>query len=401
MNNIALYTKYRPKTFGEIYGQDAIVQTLRNEVKAGRISNSYLFYGLRGSGKTSIARIFARAINCESINDGEPCQSCKPCSEPIDIIEMDAASNNNIDNIRKLVEEVKYVPTIAKYKIYIIDEVHMLSTSAFNVLLKTIEEPPSHIVFIFCTTELNKVPDTIKSRCQMFNFKSISENNIITDLKEILKKEQCDKLDKDDILTHIAKKANGSLRDAVSMLDQCICQFMYSDTVSINDIRKSFGDPAEDVILSLKDCINSGDIQKGLDIIHEQYYNGVVLQDLFQMLYNEYFNDFQYSFGKEGEPERIGRYIRIIAEAIAKIEHSSNILPMCEITFIRLCKPEMETNYDSLILRLHQLENVIRNGSSISLEEFEEAIEEEPKQVQEIMSIVFGQTVGIKLKEDC
>ena len=194
MSYIALYRKYRPKTFDEVYGQHAIVQTLTNQIKANRIAHAYLFCGPRGTGKTSIAKIFAKAINCSNPNNGSPCLQCKCCQETaqglnVDIIEIDAASNNGVDNIRELIEESRYRPQHGKYKVYIIDEVHMLSNSAFNALLKTLEEPTGNTIFILATTEVHKVPPTIFSRCQRYNFKLLTNEEIVEALQDILTKE--------------------------------------------------------------------------------------------------------------------------------------------------------------------------------------------------------------------
>ena len=364
MDSIALYSKYRPSTFDEIKGQDAIVQTLRNQVIAQRIGHSYLFFGLRGSGKTSIARIFAKAINCESNDNGNPCYKCDTChlndSLNPDIIEIDAASNNNIDGIRKLVDEIKYRPISSKYKVYIIDEVHMLSTSSFNVLLKSIEEPPEYIIFIMCTTDLHKVPDTIKSRCQIYNFKYISMQSIEDVVSDILINENKEHLNTPDIISYIAKKAEGSLRDAVSITDQCISYFGNSNEASLDELRKMFGDVTLDIINDLVMSISNKDISKGLEILQNQYYNGIDLKNLIKSLYDYYFNAFA-----SASPEKsiiIERYIRIIGELISKTERSSNVLPLCEVSFIKMCRPEMERDYNSLVQRISDLESKLVNG---------------------------------------
>lgn len=362
MDNVALYTKYRPSNFDEIKGQDAIVQTLRNQIKSQRIGHSYLFFGLRGSGKTSIARIFARAINCESPVDGNPCGSCNTChlNDTVnpDIIEIDAASNNNIDNIRRLVDEMKYRPIASKYKVYIIDETHMLSNNSFNVLLKSIEEPPEYTIFILCTTELQKIPDTIKSRCQIYNFKYIAKDNIESVISDIMIKENMEILNVPDIVSYIAEKAEGSLRDAVSIVDQCISYFANSDSASVDDIRDMFGDVTSDIINDLVSSVKDKNISKGLEILQKQYYNGMDLKNLIKSLYNHYFNAFAF------EPDNNilnERYITILGELLGKLERSTNVLPLCEVSFIKMCKPQMERDYNSLVQRISELENKLSN----------------------------------------
>ena len=225
MNYTALYRKFRPTSFSEMVGQEHITRTLKNQIMAGRVGHAYLFNGGRGTGKTSAAKILARAINCLNPKDGEPCNECEICREAIngsltDIVEMDAASNNSVEDIRQIREEVNFLPTKAKYRVYIIDEVHMLSTGAFNALLKTLEEPPEHVKFILATTEPQKLPATILSRCQRFDFKQISNDDIIKRLKIV-----CDEIKVEvtpEALNVIAVLAEGGMRDALSILERCL-----------------------------------------------------------------------------------------------------------------------------------------------------------------------------------
>jgi DNA polymerase-3 subunit gamma/tau len=217
MSYTALYRKWRPKTFEEVKGQDAICTTLKNQIKSGRIGHAYLFCGTRGTGKTSVAKILARAVNCEHPEDGNPCNECATCSaimkeSSMNVVEIDAASNNGVDNIREIREQVQYPPTEGKYRVFIIDEVHMLSTGAFNALLKTLEEPPEYVIFILATTEANKIPVTVLSRCQRYDFKRISVETITDRLKELTGAEKIEIEEK--ALTYIAKCADGAMRDA-------------------------------------------------------------------------------------------------------------------------------------------------------------------------------------------
>jgi len=357
--NKALYRKYRPKTFDEIAGQSAIVQTLKNQIKSNRIGHAYLFYGLRGSGKTSIARILAKAVNCSNPVDGNPCLQCEHCNYQNDvnpdIIEIDAASNNGVDSTRQLIDEVNYKPTNTKYKVYIIDEVHMLSNSAFNALLKTLEEPPEHVIFILATTELNKVPGTIKSRCQVYTFKQININDIKNYLNKILKQENINYYD-DNCLEYIAKKSDGSMRDAISILDQCIMNHVdVNNKATLQEMKELFGDVEDEVINDLIQCIENSDVLKGLDILHDQYYKGVDLKSLLQSLYQYYFNSFANSFGTT-EGTIFERYARILGETISSMDKASQKMVTVEVTFIKMCKPEMESDYNSVVHRMNNLE---------------------------------------------
>lgn len=385
MNHIALYRKYRPTTFDEVFGQSAIVQTLRNQVKSDRIGHAYLFCGLRGSGKTSIARILAKAVNCEHTVDGNPCGKCEHCNfkndvNP-DIIEIDAASNNGVDSVRQLIDEVNYKPTNTKYKVYIIDEVHMLSGSAFNALLKTVEEPPDHAIFILATTEYNKVPSTIKSRCQIYNFKLINQDDIVLGLENVLAREGITYFEK-EALEYIAKKADGSMRDAISILDQCIAQHNETQQVTISEVKQLFGDIEDDVVIELAQCVERVDVIRGLDILHAQHYDGRDIKSLLDALYHYYFNKFTTVFGTN-EGIVFERYARILGETISALDHSSRKMTMAEIAFIKMCKPEMESDYNSVVQRMNNLENELTtiksNGMSISVDKVDNVVDKQEK----------------------
>ena len=225
MSYTALYRKFRPKTFEDVKGQDPIVTTLKNQIINGRMSHAYLFTGTRGTGKTSVAKILGKAVNCLNPKDGSPCLECEVCKGIADgsfmnVIEMDAASNNGVDAVRMIIDEVSYSPATGKYKVYIIDEVHMMSTGAFNALLKTLEEPPAYVIFILATTEVNKLPITILSRCQRYDFRRISAETISDRIRELIEAESVSIEDR--AIRYIARTADGSMRDALSLLDQCI-----------------------------------------------------------------------------------------------------------------------------------------------------------------------------------
>jgi len=235
----ALYRKKRPRTFGEIIGQQHIKRALLNQLMAGRVSHAYLFCGTRGTGKTSAAKIFARAVNCTAPQDGEPCNTCELCKNILaerclDVAEIDAASNNGVDNIRDLREEVKYLPTMGRYKVYIVDEVHMLSSGAFNALLKTLEEPPEHVIFILATTDPQKIPATILSRCQRYDFRRISAEQMTVALQKYLTEEN--RAFEPDALEYIAYHSDGAMRDALSLLDQCLAAGEELTIATVQDV---------------------------------------------------------------------------------------------------------------------------------------------------------------------
>lgn len=261
---LALYRKYRPRTFNEVVGQDHIVKTLINQIKLDKISHAYLFCGSRGTGKTSTAKIFAKAINCLNSKDGSPCLECETCKAldgtNIDVLEIDAASNNGVDEIRDLREKVKYPPVVGKYKVYIIDEVHMLSTSAFNALLKTLEEPPAHTVFVLATTEVHKLPATILSRCLRFDFKLVSLEDLTSLLKKILKDEGV-KFD-DQAVNVIARAGEGSVRDTLSIADRCVS--FAGDELTYQKVLSVLGVSERETLIKITNEILSKNIGEAL-----------------------------------------------------------------------------------------------------------------------------------------
>lgn len=263
MAYMALYRKFRPQIFEDVVGQEHITKTLKNQIKNGRVAHAYLFSGGRGSGKTSTAKILARTVNCLNTHDGEPCNECEICKQAlegtlVDVSEIDAASNNGVDNIRDIREEVEFIPTNAKYRVYIIDEVHMLSTGAFNALLKTLEEPPKHVIFILATTEPQKLPVTILSRCQRFDFKRISIENIIKRLNIICKESNIEI--EDAALKIIAKMSDGAMRDAISILERCIADG--DEKVTESKIRELVGVPEIEYLINISRDLIEGDASK-------------------------------------------------------------------------------------------------------------------------------------------
>lgn len=388
MSYLALYRKYRPKNFDEVVGQDAIVQTLRNQVISKRIAHAYLFSGPRGTGKTSIAKILAQAVNCENNQNGSPCHQCSICvctegTLNTDIVEIDAASNNGVDNIRDLIEESRYVPQHGKYKVYIIDEVHMLSNSAFNALLKVLEEPPSHIVFILATTELYKVPSTIVSRCQKFQFKLMTDERLIESMKDILQKEG--KQGEEDALIHIAKTAKGGMRDCISLLDQCIA---FNDTLTLNTVKDVLGELTDESVESLAGHIAKGDTQAALDVLHNEIQNGKDIRAASVALY-EYFKQ-EYFRNPDVDQLIYQRYMSILAELSEKLKFNSNGLILFEIEIIKMCKPQMESNIESLHQRIVQLESLIEKllESGIPVSNVQ-AKEKEPDEVGDVVFITY------------
>ena len=389
MSYTALYRKFRPDTFDDVKGQDAIVTTLRNQIKAQRIGHAYLFCGTRGTGKTTVAKIFARAVNCESPRDGSPCGVCPMCRSikaqtSMNVIEIDAASNNGVDNIREIVEEVRYSPTEGRYKVYIIDEVHMLSPGAFNALLKTLEEPPSYVIFILATTEVHKIPITILSRCQRYDFRRISIDEIAARLRELADKEQVAAQDK--ALRYVARAADGSMRDGLSLLDQCIA-FYLGQELTYDKVLEVLGTVDVEVFASLLDNIREGDVAGCVRILEELVVTGRdlaqftadftwYLRNLLLARASEEFDEIlevssdQLALIRQEaalcDAELLMRYIRIFSELSGQVKYTSQKRVLIEITLIKLCRPEMETDYSSLVSQLKRLEKRIEEGIPIA-----------------------------------
>ncbi len=385
MSYMALYRKFRPQTFEDVKGQDHIVTTLQNQIKTDRIGHAYLFTGTRGTGKTTIAKILARTINCENPVNGCPCMECQTCKaitagNSMNVIEMDAASNNGVDSIRQIVEEVAYPPTEGKYKVYIIDEVHMLSTGAFNALLKTLEEPPSYVVFILATTEVHKIPITILSRCQRYDFHRISIDTIAARLQELMDKEGVQVEEK--AIRYIAKAADGSMRDGLSLLDQCIA-FYIGQTLTYDNVLKVLGAIDTEVFSRLLRNIIDGQVTPAIGILEEIITQG---RDL-----NQFVVDFTWYLrnlmlikssedmedalemssdnlallkeeAKMVDTEVLMRYIQVLSALSNDIKYASQKRVLIEIALIKLCKPQMEADITALNNRVANLEKQVENG---------------------------------------
>ena len=402
MSYVALYRKFRPAEFSEVKGQEHIVTTLQNQIKANRIGHAYLFCGTRGTGKTSIAKIFAKAVNCESPVDGSPCGVCAACKSiaagtSMNVIEIDAASNNGVDNIREIRENVAYSPTEGRYKVYIIDEVHMLSIGAFNALLKTLEEPPEYVIFILATTEAHKIPITILSRCQRYDFKRITAETICGRLRELMDKEAVEVEEK--ALRYIAKAADGSMRDALSLLDQCIA-FYLGKKLTYDNVLEVLGALDTDVYSSLLRKIIARDISAVMSDVDSIVMRGRELSqfvtEFIQYLRNllfvqsaEHLEDFLEvstenlaqlkEEAKMIEAESLMRYIRVFSELSGQMKYSTQKRVLTEVALIKLCKPQMERSYDSILERLSVLETQLENGVTVSAAVPQEKKEEPSK----------------------
>ena len=348
MQYVALYRKYRPSNFNDVIGQDTTVEILKNSIINNKISHAYLFYGPRGTGKTSIAKIFARAVNCLNNKNGEACGTCEMCNKikenDIDIIEIDAASNNGVEEIREIRSKVKLLPSVAKYKVYIIDEVHMLSTGAFNALLKTLEEPPSHVIFILATTEIHKIPLTILSRCQRFDFNKVDSEKMFARLKTI-----CD-LEKrnisNNILQLIAKLSDGGCRDAINLLDQVLS--LPDNEISEKQIYDIQGILSEEEIIDFFEIVIKNDYVKGMEFIDSFVLSGKNLSGIVEQLLillrniaiakavDNYFSDdiqkkylsFELSF------EKIKELSKVLIELDNQMSKSNNQRNLFEIYYI-------------------------------------------------------------------
>lgn len=386
MSYTALYRKFRPNTFDEVKGQDHIVTTLRNQIQGDRIGHAYLFCGTRGTGKTSIAKIFAKAVNCEHPVNGSPCNECASCRAvasgvSMNVIEIDAASNNGVDNIREIRDEVQYSPAEGKYKVYIIDEVHMLSIGAFNALLKTLEEPPSYVIFILATTEAHKIPITILSRCQRYDFKRISLDTIAAHLGSLMEQEGIETEER--ALRYIAKVADGSFRDALSLLDQCLAFYM-NQTLTYDKVLEVLGAVdtevfsrllrriiAQDtlgVIRELDELVMSGRDLGQFTVDFTWYMRNLLLVQTADNVEDilDVSTEAKKALLEEAqmiEPAVLMRYIRIFSELSGQIKYSSQKRVLTEIALIKLTKPQMEQDNEALLNRIANVERMLEEGT--------------------------------------
>ncbi|MGN0379122.1 MAG: DNA polymerase III subunit gamma/tau [Butyrivibrio sp.] len=388
MSYTALYRKWRPDNFDDVKGQDHIVETLKNQIKSDRIGHAYLFCGTRGTGKTTIAKILARAVNCEHPVDGSPCGECAVCKAiasgaSLNVIEIDAASNNGVDNIRQIREEVAYRPTEGRYKVYIIDEVHMLSIGAFNALLKTLEEPPAYVIFILATTESHKIPVTIMSRCQRYDFKRISVETITDRLSELVKAENANVEEK--ALRYIAKMADGAMRDALSLLDQCMSFYMDRE-LKYEDVLEVLGTVDTDVFSGMLRLVIDGKVTELISTLDELILQG---RDISQFV-----SDFTWYLrnllllrtSAEAEAmidmsaenierlkeeaavvdeDTLMRYIRILSELSASLRSATQKRVMAEVALIRMTRPQMDSDTVSLTQRLERIEKLVGEKEDI------------------------------------
>lgn len=379
----ALYRKYRPKTFDEICGQEAVVTSLKNQVKNNEISHAYIFQGTRGTGKTSAAKILSRAVNCLHPVDGNPCNECENCKSilnesSLDVVEMDAASNNGVDDIRELKEKVIYPPQSLKYKVYIIDEVHMLSKGAFNALLKILEEPPRHLIFILATTEIEKIPATILSRSQKYNFKRISIEKISENLKKIaeLEGKSCD----DEVFTLIAKSSDGAMRDALSVLDQLLTK--NKDHIKLEDAMEVLGISSSELLFNLSKALIEKNVNESLLAIDEIYKEGVdfntlssqilshfrdllmvkTLKDPKKIVYSTFLMEFQEIAGRV-DLEDLLIIIDILKNLSIEIKYAENKRVVFEMNAVKVCNRILK---DDLLLRVKALEDKINSSSDIN-----------------------------------
>ena len=381
----ALYRVYRPKNFSDVIGQEHIVRTLKNQIENNNVGHAYLFCGTRGTGKTSTAKIFSRAVNCTNLHNDEPCNECENCREilqdkTMDVVEIDAASNNSVDDIRELRENVKYSPAKAKYKVYIIDEVHMLSQGAFNALLKTLEEPPSYVIFILATTEPHKIPATILSRCQRFDFKRVTVKDISSRMRYICEKEGIEADEK--ALNLIARNSQGALRDALSILDQCIS--FEGNKISYNDVIELLGSVNIEQLFDLAESVIKEDTRKSLQILNDFIIWGKDVRNLVNDLIDHFRNlmvckisndldeiislpeetiDLLKQQAETIDINNLIRILNILSETQDGMKISSNPRVLMEVTMMKIAQPMFDESKEALIKRIENLEQKIESGN--------------------------------------
>ena len=381
----ALYREWRPSTFYDVVGQEHITTTLKNQIINNRIAHAYLFCGTRGTGKTSTAKVFAKALNCLNLQDGEPCNECEMCKKinnglAIDVTELDAASNNGVDKIRDIIDDVKYPPQEARFKVYIMDEVHMLSVGAVNAFLKTLEEPPANVIFILATTDPQKLPITILSRCQRFDFKRINKNDITARLRKIVTEKEV--MADDKSLNLIARVSDGAMRDSLSILDQAIS--MGNGAVEYSSIVSMLGLVTNEYLFTLTNNVIERNIEKCISTIEEIITSGkdayLFIKDLIEhyrnLLMAKVTNNAEEVLDMSEEnialikeqsarlrAEEIMRCIRILQEAEGNAKVSKQARLYLELSIIKMCKIEYDTSSEVILTRLNRLEENLKNGN--------------------------------------
>ncbi len=387
MSYVALYRKWRPDEFQEVKGQEHIVTTLKNQIKHNRVGHAYLFCGTRGTGKTTIARLIAKAINCENPVDGSPCNECESCKAiasgaSMNVIEIDAASNNGVDSVRQINDAVRYSPSSGKYLVYIIDEVHMLTNAAYNALLKTLEEPPEYVKFILATTDVQTIPVTVLSRCQRYDFKRISLDIIADRLEELLKRENIPATR--EAINYVAKAADGSMRDALSILDQCIA-FNLGEEVTYDKVLEIVGSVDLDIYLNLFNHIKARDTKSALAIVNDSIWAGkdlslfvneftTFMRDLLMLKYNANATVDVTSenlprlvdAGADIEEEKLIGFINIMQETAGKIKYATTKRIVLEVAIIKLCTPQMRQDDSAIRERMADIEAKLEQGVGVS-----------------------------------
>ena len=386
----ALYRKYRPKNFDDVVGQEHITVTLKQEISSGRVGHAYLFTGSRGTGKTTCSKIIAKAVNCPNQQDGNPCGVCEICKgiddgSILDVTEIDAASNNGVDNIRQLREEANFTPAVTKYRVYIIDETHMLSVGAFNALLKIMEEPPEHVIFILATTEVHKIPATILSRCQRFDFRRIDPKVIAERVKYVCQQENI--LIDEDAASLIARLAEGGMRDALSLLDVCRSNARnpedQQEHITAEHVRSSAGLAMSDCLFSIADAVLKQDVPAILKEIDAMFLNSIDFEKMCVQLISHYRglmmakalkspDDFIPGLSQDIQAltEQASRYsmgqilysLTVLQDTLSRMSKTSQTRTELEMAVIKLSNPSLDRSVDAILARLSKLENQLKSG---------------------------------------
>ena len=390
MSYMALYRKWRPDAFEEIKGQEHIVTTIRNQIVHDRVGHAYLFCGTRGTGKTTTAKLMAKAVNCEHPVNGSPCNECASCKAiaagaSMNVIEVDAASNNGVDNIRQITDSVNYSPSSGKYLVYIIDEVHMLRDAAYNALLKTLEEPPSYVIFILATTESHKIPATILSRCQRYDFHRIPLEVIADRLQELLGRENIPATR--EAVEYVARAADGSMRDGLSILEQCI-SYHLGEELTLDKVLDAIGAVDVEVYIRLFECLKTRDVVSALKIIDDAIWQG---KDLLQLVneftgfirnilvlslepsmtmdVNQETKERMIALAQDANEDHLMHAIYVLQDAAAKIAYTTSKRVMLELAIIKLCKPEMRYDIEGMNERIALLEQQLEETKELLKEQ--------------------------------